>query len=134
MSGDGKTLLLESFFNEKNDLYRAYSDEHEPILSRGEINKNNVIRMTDQVMLGYEQAVRKAGNNPATAELHSIVHSRIVTPHTEQVIYKVLEESGRDKELREDKNKVVSFKSSDMEFDALMGTIHGTRTAQMLME
>lgn len=132
VSSDGKTIVLDKFYNQQNDLYLPYKGpEEEVLLNRAEIDKSKAIRMTDQIMLGYEQAAKKAGRNPRDAGLTRIVHKQIATESTEEVIKQVTTRVGND---FKDAKGTKSFGIKEYHFDALLGTAHGTRTAQMLTE
>lgn len=133
-SVDGKTLVLDKFFNQKLDLYRDYdNDPFEPMYVRTGVDKDATVRFTDQVIYGWKQAVQAVNNrDPKDVELESVVHKHIVTPETESVIATALMRS--DSQFNKAGEDIFAFERGEEEFDALMGTVHAKRTAEMLTE
>jgi len=134
-SPDGKTMVFDKFFNEAYDLWREKkpdpTDEFKTfaMYDRPGLDKSKSVRFTDQAMFGYKRAV--AGKDPKTVGLENIVHRDIVTAETNLVIDTVLRRTTNEFDSVKD---TITFNKGEEEFDALMGTVHGSRTAQMLTE
>jgi hypothetical protein len=130
-SPDGKTLVFDKFFNEKLDLYRDYDKDPlgETVYERQGLDKDATVRFTDQAMFGWKLAI--GNRNPRDVGLENIVHKDIITEETNTVIEASLARAGRRFESSED---VIVFEKGQEEFEAIMGTIHGRRMAEMLTE
>jgi len=134
-SPNGKTLIFDKFFNEAYDLWREKKpDENDEfqtfaIYDRPGLDKSKAVRFTDQAMFGWKRAV--GGRDPKDVGLENIVHRGIVTDATNLVIDTVL---ARTPKVFDAGKNTITFRKGEEEFDALMGTVHGSRTAQMLTE
>lgn len=131
-SPDGKTLIFDKFCNAKYDLYRKLENEPENGFreyERDEMDKDAVIRFTDQAMIGWKQSV--GNRNPRDIGLEKIIHKGIITEDTHTVINAVLKRKGVT--LVND-GQIIEFTKGGAIFDALLGTVHGKRTADMLFE
>ncbi|KAH7401220.1 hypothetical protein BKA66DRAFT_564879 [Pyrenochaeta sp. MPI-SDFR-AT-0127] len=130
-SPDGKSLVLERFFNEKYDLYRDYDQDsnNEYEYLRQGLHKDAVIRFTDQVMVGWKQTI--GNRDPKEVGLENVVHKDIITDETNQLIDAVLAKAGK---IIDDDNDFIEFNKGEEGFEAIMGTVHGRRTAEMLTD
>ena len=134
-SPDGKTLIFDKFFNEAYDLWREKKpdpkDEFQTfaMYDRPGLDKSKAVRFTDQAMFAWRRAL--GGRDPKDVGLESVVHRDIVTEETNLVIDTIMRRT--DKEFDANKD-TITFNKGDEEFDVLMGTVHGSRTAQMLTE
>ncbi|KAF2823855.1 hypothetical protein CC86DRAFT_408875 [Ophiobolus disseminans] len=134
-SGDGKSLVFERMFNERLDLYRPLDKDPDGFerYQRQGVGPNNAVRFTDQGMFSWTQAI---GNRDSRAiGLERIVHKNIITDATNGIITAAMQ---RGKRYPFDPNtselRIEEFRRGDDGFEAIMGTIHAKRTAQMLTD
>ncbi|KAF2274414.1 uncharacterized protein EI97DRAFT_478838 [Westerdykella ornata] len=128
-----KSIVLNWSYNKKYDLYRNYENDPEGYweLERMGLEPQNSVKFTDQVMYGWKKASEEAGKDPKDVDLENVVRQAIDNKETEQVITAALQRSG--KSLR-DENDLAEFQKGEEGFEAIMGTVHGKRVAQMLLD
>ena len=129
-SPDGKTLVFDKFFNKRLDLYRDFEGEKDfEIYQRTGLDKGSSVGFTDQAIFGWKQAIRN--RDPRDVGLENIVHKSIITTSTTNIIKATLSRSDKVMYVATD---TIVFKKGESGFEALMGTVHATRTAQILAE
>lgn len=145
-SADGKTLILEKFFNKKLDLYRDYSEtdlqtdyshlskagqENERMYVRTGLDPRKAIQFTDMVMFGWQMSV---GNQDFKAVgLNKIVHKWINTQNTVETIQAELD-ADQKKGDQLNNGQVAEWKKGEPGFDKIAATVHVRRVAQLMNE
>lgn len=106
------------------------------------VNPSKSIRWTDQVMYGWRRAAGEAEKDPKDVELKWIFRSGITNEDTNKVIQAAMRRNGQKfvENNVNDADEIVSYTKGDPDpkkaeaFDAIAGTVHGKRVAQMLRE
>lgn len=127
-----KVIVLPASFNRALDLNRKLDDPNENILQRPGLDNEGSVKFTDQVMYSWELASNQAGKNVKEVELEYVVRDHIVTDDTRRVIEMAMEKA--NKRYEDSPDALVEFEKGQEGFEAIMGTIHGERIAQMLAE
>ncbi|KAF2183550.1 hypothetical protein K469DRAFT_690009 [Zopfia rhizophila CBS 207.26] len=140
---DRKSIVIDFSFNNKYDVFRNYKTTEGNKFNRVGLDEAQQIRMTDQVMLGWRQAAGTANKDVKDVELEFVIQKQIVTDDTNNVINAALERVGKkldDIDNQGADQDFFKFNKNDLDlkvkegFEAIAGTVHGQRVAQMLRD
>ncbi|KAF2871056.1 hypothetical protein BDV95DRAFT_607333 [Massariosphaeria phaeospora] len=133
-----KSIAIPRSYNNDLDVYRGWT---EGMTRRQGLDETQSVRWTDEVMIGWKGAIDKAGKQPQDVELESVLRVGIVTDDTNDVINAALARIGRKLDDNNDSDAdFFKFQKNDPDpntkegFEAIAGTIHARRVAQMLRD
>jgi len=132
-----KSIIVPNSNNNLYDIHRDYDGAESPLLAREGLDKEESLRWTDEVMYGWKKAASFAQKDVKDLELESVIRYGIVTKDSINVINAVMARVGKQLDGVDDVFKVNKYDPDPKMregFEAIAGTIHGNRVAQMLRE